>query len=75
MEQATTASEEKEITQQPPAAETRKMTDEDRDAVASKLVDRYALWSGAAGLIPLPIADAAAVGGVQLQMLRRLSQI
>jgi uncharacterized protein (DUF697 family) len=69
MEQATTA-----ITQQP-AAETGKMTDEDRDAVASKLVDRYALWSGAAGLIPLPIADAAAVGGVQLQMLRRLSQV
>jgi uncharacterized protein (DUF697 family) len=32
-------------------------------------------WSGAAGLIPLPLVDVAAVGGVQIQMLRRLSEI
>jgi uncharacterized protein (DUF697 family) len=51
------------------------VTDESRDEAALKLVDRYALWSGAAGLIPLPFIDVAAVGGVQLQMLRRLSQI
>jgi uncharacterized protein (DUF697 family) len=55
-----------------PAAE---MTDEQRDEEASKLVDRFSLWSGAAGLIPLPLVDIAAVGGVQLQMLRRLSEI
>jgi uncharacterized protein (DUF697 family) len=30
---------------------------------------------GAAGLIPLPLVDMAAVGGVQLYMLRRLSEI
>jgi uncharacterized protein (DUF697 family) len=42
---------------------------------ASQLVDRLSLWSGAAGLIPLPLVDVAAVGGVQLYMLRRLSQI
>ena len=54
---------------------TTEMTDERRDAEASQLVDRFSLWSGAAGLIPLPILDIAAVGGVQLQMLRRLSQI
>jgi uncharacterized protein (DUF697 family) len=46
-----------------------------RDEVASKLVDRFALWSGVAGLIPVPIVDAVAVGGLQIQMLRRLSQI
>jgi len=51
------------------------MTDEQRDEVASKLVDRFSLWSGAAGLLPIPIVDIAAVGGVQLQMLRRLSEI
>src|SRR5258707_11011633 len=51
------------------------MTEEERDQVASKLVDRFSLWSGAAGLIPIPIVDMAAVGGVQLQMLRRLSEI
>jgi uncharacterized protein (DUF697 family) len=50
------------------------MTEEERDQVASKLVDRFSLWSGA-GLIPIPLVDMAAVGGVQLQMLRRLSEI
>ncbi len=50
-------------------------TDDNRDAAASKLVERFALWSGAAGLLPVPFLDVAAVGGVQLQMLRRLSQI
>jgi uncharacterized protein (DUF697 family) len=39
------------------------------------LVDRFSLWSGAAGLIPIPLVDMVAVGGVQLQMLRRLSEI
>jgi uncharacterized protein (DUF697 family) len=51
------------------------MTDERRDELASQLVDRYSLWGGAAGLIPVPIVDVAAVGGVQLVMLRRLSEI
>src|SRR5271155_1775803 len=46
-----------------------------REAVASKLVERFALWSGVAGLVPLPIVDVVAVGGLQVQMLRRLSQI
>jgi uncharacterized protein (DUF697 family) len=46
-----------------------------REEIATKLVDRFALWSGAAGLIPVPIVDAVAVGGVQLQMLRKLSQV
>jgi uncharacterized protein (DUF697 family) len=51
------------------------LTDENRDEAASNLVDRFSLWSGAAGLIPVPLLDIAAVGGVQLQMLRRLSEI
>ena len=54
---------------------TTETTDGDRDEAASKLVDRFSLWSGAAGLIPLPIVDIVAVGGVQLEMLRRLSDI
>jgi uncharacterized protein (DUF697 family) len=54
---------------------TPEMTSEHRDALASKLVDRFALWSGVAGLIPLPVVDVVAVGGLQLQMLNRLSQI
>ena len=47
----------------------------DRQILASKLVSRFALWSGVAGLIPVPFVDAFAVGGLQLQMLRRISQI
>jgi len=55
--------------------DTAVVTDQERDEAASKLVDRFSLWSGAAGLIPIPFVDMAAVGGVQLQMLRRLSEI
>ena len=50
-------------------------TDAERNQLANELVDRFSLWSGAAGLIPIPLVDMAAVGGVQLQMLRRLSEI
>jgi uncharacterized protein (DUF697 family) len=48
---------------------------ESRNDVASKLVDRFAIWSGVGGLIPIPVVDLLAVGGLQVQMLRRLSQI
>src|SRR6185312_12757615 len=50
-------------------------TPETREEMASKLVDRFALWSGVAGLIPVPVVDVFAVGGLQIQMVRRLSQI
>src|ERR1700750_2748890 len=58
-----------------PGLDTAAMTDQERDEAASKLVDRFSLWSGAAGLIPIPFVDMAAVGGVQLQMLRVISEI
>ena len=54
---------------------TTPMTDAEREEAASQLVDRFSLWSGAAGLIPVPLIDVVAVGGVQLQMLRKLSEI
>ena len=50
-------------------------TPETREQMASKLVDRFALWSGVAGLVPVPVLDVAAVGGLQIQMVRRISQI
>ena len=46
-----------------------------RDETALNLVNRFALWSGVAGLIPVPLIDIAAVGGLQIQMVRRLSQV
>jgi uncharacterized protein (DUF697 family) len=61
-----------EVPTGPAATET---TDAARDELAAQLVDRLSLWSGAAGLIPVPLVDMAAVGGVQLHMLRRLSEI
>jgi uncharacterized protein (DUF697 family) len=48
---------------------------EDRAAASTKLVDRFALWSGVAGLIPIPLVDLATVSGLQIQMVRRLSQM
>jgi uncharacterized protein (DUF697 family) len=47
----------------------------ERDELAAELVDRFAIWAGCAGLIPLPLVDVAAIGVLQLQMLRRLSEI
>jgi uncharacterized protein (DUF697 family) len=47
----------------------------ERKGRARKLVERFSLWSGAAGLLPVPVLDLAAVAAVQLQMLRRLSRI
>ena len=46
-----------------------------RRASAMKLVERFSLWSVAAGLIPVPFVDLAVIGGVQIQMVRRISQI
>jgi uncharacterized protein (DUF697 family) len=59
------------------AAEAAEAADspELRREMASKLTDRFALWSGVAGLIPVPVVDVLAVGGLQIQLLRRISQI
>jgi uncharacterized protein (DUF697 family) len=59
----------------PVTEEAVAQTPEERRELAVKLVDRFAVWSGVAGLIPLPFIDVLAVGGLQVQMLRRLSQI
>jgi uncharacterized protein (DUF697 family) len=64
-----------ETTRTSPTTGTPEMTPERRREMAAHLVDRFALWSGAAGLIPVPFVDWVTVGGVQIQMLRRLSQI
>lgn len=55
--------------------ETAASPGQDRHEAAARLVDRFSLWSGGAGLIPLPLIDMAAVAAVQLQMLRRLAEI
>jgi uncharacterized protein (DUF697 family) len=62
-------------TESPEIGQATAATPEPRHETASKLVDRFAVWSGVAGLIPLPVVDVLAVGGLQLQMLRRVSQL
>jgi len=58
-----------------PEALAAPATDAERDEMAARLVSRFSKWSAAAGIIPLPIVDMVAVGGIQLQMLRRLAEI
>ena len=62
-------------TESPETGPAKAATPEPRHETATKLVDRFALWSGVGGLIPLPFVDVLAVWGLQVQMLRRLSQI
>jgi uncharacterized protein (DUF697 family) len=62
-------------TESPETGQATAETPEPRHETAAKLVDRFSVWSGVAGLIPLPFVDVLAVGGLQLQMLRRVSQI
>ena len=64
-----------QATESPETGQATAETPEQRDETAAKLVDRFSLWSGVGGLIPLPFVDVLAVGGLQLQMLRRLSQL
>lgn len=56
-------------------ADIPELTPEHRADMSSKLVERFAIWSGVAGLIPLPVVDVVTVGGLQIQMVRRISQI
>jgi uncharacterized protein (DUF697 family) len=42
---------------------------------ANKLVKNYMWWSMGAGLIPFPLIDLAAVTGVQIKMLKDVSDI
>lgn len=73
MAQKTTPEAEAEAKAETP--ESPEMTSATRLEMATKLVDRFAMWGGVAGFVPVPIIDVAAVAGIQLQMLRRLSQI
>lgn len=41
---------------------------------ATKIVNRYILWSMGAGLVPIPIVDVAAIIGVQMKMLSQLAK-
>jgi uncharacterized protein (DUF697 family) len=48
---------------------------ERQDQIAAEVVNRYSAWAAAAGVIPVPVVDVLAVGGLQLRMLRRLAEV
>jgi uncharacterized protein (DUF697 family) len=58
-----------------PTTEAMPILDEHLDSKASEIVERYVAWSAAAGVIPVPLLDMLAVGGLQLHMLRRIAEI
>lgn len=49
--------------------------DQSKQALATDLVKKYMWWSMGAGLIPVPFVDLAAVSGVQLKMLKDMSDM
>jgi uncharacterized protein (DUF697 family) len=48
---------------------------EENELAAKKIVSNYMWWSMGAGLIPVPFVDLAAVSGVQIKMLKDMSEI
>lgn len=54
-----------------PAAEANAARRERIDAIIRK----HVLWASGAGLIPIPLADVAAVTGVQVSMLRDITRL
>jgi len=45
-----------------------------KQSAAEEIVNNYIPWSMGAGLIPVPIADLAALTGIQVKMLSELSK-
>jgi uncharacterized protein (DUF697 family) len=49
--------------------------EQDREHLARGLVKYYAAWSIGAGIVPVPFVDMLLVMGVQVQMLRKMSDL
>lgn len=45
------------------------------EAEAMRIVNSYMGWSAGAGLVPIPVADLAAISGVQLKMIHSLTKL
>lgn len=42
---------------------------------AEQIINQHIVWAIGAGLMPIPLLDIAAVGGIQLDMLRQLATL
>jgi uncharacterized protein (DUF697 family) len=58
-----------------PAAGTPAADDRARGQRADRIIKKHVLWASGAGLIPVPLADLAAVTAVQVSMLEDLSKV
>jgi len=47
----------------------------DTDLLAREIVNKHALYAGAAGLIPVPLVDFAAITGIEIKMLSELAKV
>jgi uncharacterized protein (DUF697 family) len=50
-------------------------SDVSKEEAAERIIKHNVLWSVGAGVIPLPILDAAATAAVQIRMLKQLSDL
>jgi len=55
--------------------EEKKHGDSLHQIAAEAVVRNYMLWTGAAGIIPVPIVDMAAISAIQLSMLNKIGDI
>ncbi len=53
----------------------RKYKSDNTDELVGSIIRNHIVWSMGAGLIPLPIADIAAVSAVQLDMVKQMSRV
>lgn len=47
----------------------------EKDMLANEIVKKYALYAAGAGLIPVPVVDFVAIGGLELKMLADLGKL
>ncbi len=45
------------------------------DSRAQEIIKRYSTYAAGAGLIPIPVADMAAIAGIELKMLADLAKV
>ena len=47
----------------------------DQDAIADQIIEDHTIYAAAAGAIPVPLADVAAVAAIQIDLVRALAKV
>jgi len=56
-------------------AEKKKQAESYQQIAAEATIKNYMMWTGAAGIIPVPLVDMAAISAIQLSMLNKIGEI